>query len=177
MAFLSVLFIVPCVLFVCFSYIYYAACNASDDVYASWTRLELSLEAKAEASALLSGYLVQSSLAGRETFDRMFGLWESVVLAESPMEKMEEGRRADSESYGIIAMARSSASGLNDRARRILDGLDSQELRLAADIKSYNDTLIRLISKGEDLYMGKLFIALTGCEDFKLYAAMRQEGG
>lgn len=176
LALMAVLVLVLCVLFIWFSHIHNIARTLGEDVYVSWSRLERSIEAKAEASALLAGYLAQSSLAQREMFERMFKSWEDVVLAESQAEKMDAGKRANNESYGIIAMARSNTSILNDRAKRIIDRLDSMELSLASDIKNYNDSFLRLHDRGEGQYSGRLVIAFSGCEEFGLFPVGREAG-
>jgi hypothetical protein len=163
-------------LLVYFSYLGFSARALGEDVYLSWRRLDNSLEAKAEAAALLSGYLVQSAGAERGMFDRMFAHWDDILLAEGVREKMLAGRRANSESYGVIALARAGAGGMNDRARRILERLDSLELRLAADIEAYNGSVARLRSKAEEVYLGELLIAFSGCGDFEAFAAGRPAG-
>ncbi|MFC1549250.1 hypothetical protein ACFL4R_00030 [Nitrospirota bacterium] len=173
----AVLFLIGIVLsalIVYFSYLNYTARVLGDDVYVSWVRLNRSLEAKAEASALLSGYMVRRTGAGREMFKRMFDYWEDILFSESSREKIEAGQRAIIESYGVIAMAESESSSLNERAKRILEGLETMELRLIADIESYNNSVVQLRARASEVYLGRLFIALSGCGDFELFAVGRE---
>jgi hypothetical protein len=173
-ALLILLVIVPCIFLVYISYINYTARSLGQDVYTSWKVLERSLETKAEAAALLSGYLVRSSVAGSEVFNRMFNCWEDVLSAEVPREKIKAGQRANIESYGIIALAKAETARLNERALRLLEVLDSLELRLVEDIERYNKSVIELRARRGEFYLSGMFMAFSGSGDFDLFEVGRR---
>jgi len=174
LALLTFIVLSSCFTFVYSSYMYFTARMIGDDVYVSWVRLERSLEAKAEYSALLAGYLVQRSGAEREMFDRIFSAWDDILSADKPRKKMEAGQIANNESYGIIALAKADSVNLNKRVQRILEGLESLELSLAADIENYNMSVSELHSSADEFYFKGMFIALTGCGEFDSFSVWRQ---
>ena len=165
-----------CVVFIYFSYMFYSARVLGEDVKVSWMRLERTLETKAEAMAVLSGFLVRKTVAGRRMLDRTVRAWDDIISAEGPHEKLDAGIRINSESYGIIAMARAYGdSGQNERVQRVLEDFEPLELRLAEDIEEYNRSVERLSSEVDRYYFKGLVRAFSGAGDFDMFGVRRLE--
>jgi len=174
--FLLCLVLTVCLVLVYFSYMFFTAKTLGEDVKVSWMKLERTLETKAEAMAVLSGFLVRKTVAGRKMLDRTVKAWDDIISAEGPHEKLDAGMRINSESYGIIAMARAYGdSGLNERVRRVLEDFEPLELRLAADIENYNLSVERLRSEVESFYFSGLLTAFSGAGDFDKFGVGRPE--
>jgi len=170
------LLLAVCVVFIYFSYMFYSARALGEDVKVSWMKLERTLETKAEAMAVLSGFLVRKTGSGRSALDITVKAWDDIISAEAPGEKLDAGVRINSESYGIIAMARAyDGSGLNERVRRVLEDFEPLELRLAADIEKYNMSVESLRSEIERHYFRDFLMAFSGAGDFDNFGVRHME--
>lgn len=168
--FLLVIVLAACVLLVYLSYMYFTAKALGEEVLTSWFRLEQTLEAKAEAVTLLAGYLVRRREVSSDTLDRSIKDWEDLISTDEPLEKLNAGQRINSGSYGLIAMAKAGGgAGRNERVQRVLEDVDSLELRLASDIERYNMSVIKLRSIRDGHYFGELLMAFSGGGDFDTF--------